>query len=677
MKRTSRIISATRAAVLAALILPPMVVTLDARPPQKKGQAQDALQYQVTVALKLVQVSVTDRQGRPVKDLEKSEFEIFDNGERKTITDFEKHFLAVPEKKPGGQPIIEAAQQAPPSGAQPVKLPRKFFFILDIQQNDLTGYVQSKKAALHFLDTQVQPPDEVGLLTYQVRIGLKMHEYLSSDHQRIRKAIEKLKAIPGAGTGGAATEPYEREDTQAIIRDLEFSLASAEADEARMRRMNYVMILTELAKALRYIPGTKNIIFFSAGYARSNIEEDIMFQRSLGEMSQEFGSSASPVYTVNVMGIRSKSVPFDARGDDSLKIFAESSGGRYFEDVAKVDEVATGIQNATGNYYVLGYPISEQWDGRFHEIKVTVKRPGCVVTAQSGYYNPKPFAEFSEFEKQLHLMDLAFNDHPQFQNPIELPLGFWPCRDDSGTHLVFMTELPWDGLKDVLRQGAELVYVVTDQENNVVENKRGDLQIPDVKKKRVVYYGLLPGKPGAYDCSIVLRNMTTGKAARARGSVTSPPPASSGLQLDPPILLVPEEERDVVYLRLTKTDRGPADKPSAALKDLFPYLSNRLAPVLDEIRAETPHLLAVVRSTVLGIPNAHIEFTVTLRPDGGGDETPLDMSILNGQKQGKADVLLLDLPLPTLSPGSYTLTIVAKDENSEAKAGVSRTIRVI
>jgi hypothetical protein len=46
---------------------------------QEKIQ-QPTLQYEVSVTLKLVQVFVTDKQGRPVKDLNKSDFEIFDNG---------------------------------------------------------------------------------------------------------------------------------------------------------------------------------------------------------------------------------------------------------------------------------------------------------------------------------------------------------------------------------------------------------------------------------------------------------------------------------------------------------------------------------------------------------------------------------------------------------------------
>jgi len=649
-------------------------------PAQEKVRQPTTLQYEVSVTLKLIQVFVTDKRGRPVKDLNKSDFEIFDNGQRKTITDFEKHFLALAEKKLEQQEVADLQKTAVPPAAQLPKLNRKLFFIFDIQQNDGLGFLQSKKAALHFMDTQVQPTDEIGILSYQVRIGLKMHEYLSPDHKKIRKAIEKLKGIPGTGSEGQMTGPVGEEDISGILAGLGWSPPSPEADEATMMRLNYVAIMTELAKTLRYIPGHKNIVFFSAGYARSTLALDIMFQKNFEDMCKQFGSSSCPVYTVNAMGSRSRFMSPDERGDQSLQNLAAFSGGQYFEDVAKVEKIETGIQNATGNYYVLGYSIDEKWDGQFHEIKVTVKREGCNVSAQSGYYNPKPFTEFSEFEKQLHLMDLAFNEHPQFQSPVELPFIALPCRDESGTHLVFMTDLPWESRKEIIRQQTEMVYIVIDQDDNVIESKRGDVQIPDISKKQVVYYGIISPKPGAYDCVMILRNLVTGKAARARGAATVSQPVLSGLQLDPPLLLVPTGDKDVAYFRLTgkdNKDKEAVDTPAIGLKDFFPFLSNRLVPVMDEIQRETSRVLAIVRSMVFNVPNVDIEFSASLKPSPEGEEVTLSLSILNGKRQGKADILLLEFPFPELKPGEYTLTIVTMDKNSEAKTEVSRTIRVI
>ncbi|MBU1338447.1 MAG: hypothetical protein KKD56_05210, partial [Acidobacteria bacterium] len=55
---------------------------------------EKTIQHDASAVLKLIQVYVTDVNGTPIKDLKKENFILFDNGERKIITDFEKHILA-------------------------------------------------------------------------------------------------------------------------------------------------------------------------------------------------------------------------------------------------------------------------------------------------------------------------------------------------------------------------------------------------------------------------------------------------------------------------------------------------------------------------------------------------------------------------------------------------------
>ncbi len=58
--------------------------------PQTQDVPQPKLQYDVRVALKLVQVSVVDKSGKPVTDLRREDFEISDNGKPVAFDTFEK-----------------------------------------------------------------------------------------------------------------------------------------------------------------------------------------------------------------------------------------------------------------------------------------------------------------------------------------------------------------------------------------------------------------------------------------------------------------------------------------------------------------------------------------------------------------------------------------------------------
>jgi hypothetical protein len=98
---------------------------------------------------------------------------------------------------------------------------------------------------------------------------------------------------------------------------------------------------------------------------------------------------------------------------------------------------------------------------------------------------------------------------------------------------------------------------------------------------------------------------------------------------------------------------------------------------MGEIPKGTSEVLAMVRSMIFNIPNANVEFSAHLKPDAGGKEIPLSPSIINGKRQGKVDILLLELPIPGLEPGDYTLTLIAQDKKSGAKTEVGRRIKII
>ena len=60
-------------------------------PAQQIPPPQKPLQHEVTVTLKLIQVYVTDKNGKPITNVDKSAFRVFDNGQIQTITEFEMH----------------------------------------------------------------------------------------------------------------------------------------------------------------------------------------------------------------------------------------------------------------------------------------------------------------------------------------------------------------------------------------------------------------------------------------------------------------------------------------------------------------------------------------------------------------------------------------------------------
>jgi VWFA-related protein len=516
---------------------------------QIKPDTQESLQHEVTVTVKLVQVCVTDKKGNPIRDLSAADFELLDNNEGQPITHFETHFGPAPAPK--AEAASPQIPQPPPSAMN-----RKFFLLFDFAFNDLQGIKKSRQAALDFLESKLGPGDEVGLLTFSMNRGLVLHEYLTADHQKVRGLIEgfgsakvlgRAEDVEGRyweemkGLGEALGSTGGRGGGESLA---EIAQHAIENDRATYKAqvLNFTSQITSLAQALRYVQGNKQIILFSKGVAGfmlygltpTNVRDfgepdrpptlgptdsgygDSQLRRQHESMSRELASANVTVFAVNTSGkgathFRNR----DFSGEYSLKEIARQSGGVYFDSLTNHGAILEEIQQKTSHYYVLGYSIDDRWDGRYHGIKVRVRRPGCRVDAQGGYFNPRPFAEWTETEKMLQLIDLALAEIPHFENPLRFRLEALPYTSEGHSQLTLIARLSRDELRGIIGPRTELVFLVFNLKNDLVEFRRKETNLSVLLQDAVDYSNPLSLPPGEYQFRVVLRNMDTGRGAVA------------------------------------------------------------------------------------------------------------------------------------------------------------------
>ena len=154
---------------------------LPAQSERKTEIQQPLLQHEVAVTIKLVQVFVMDRKGKPVTDLAKDDFSILDNGQPVSITEFEIH-----GSHAQSQAAIFSSSTIKPESPIPL-LNRKFFLFLDFAYNSQKGADKAVQAALYFVKTVVRPSDEVALVSAKFFGGVTIHEYLTTDHRKVEE----------------------------------------------------------------------------------------------------------------------------------------------------------------------------------------------------------------------------------------------------------------------------------------------------------------------------------------------------------------------------------------------------------------------------------------------------------------------------------------------------------
>jgi VWFA-related protein len=692
-------------------------------PLSREGQAtqQPPLKYDVSVTLKLIQVYVTDKSGQPVRDLTKEEFRPTDNGQPVTLSAFEKHDLAATPTAGVEAPAPESATAAAPREA-PV-LGRKFIIFFDYAFNTGHGVKASLVAARQFLDTVVRPDDELAFASFSMFDGLKIHEFLTTDHAKVSAALSSVSSKEIVGRADEVEQAYWLAvDNPTLAKGGSFTVGGmTELDLARLDSMQqagrYLRALTLFAQSLRLVQGQKNILFFSGGLPSSMVNASrgvggtvrgssapggssisgnagyqggasggSTFQVGNSElrplqkaMLREFSASNCSLFSFDTR--ESSKIPslFDAdqmalesggnpllgnnslyrddkvTGMDSLKTLSKETGGKYYSNIAFHEKNLDEVSAVTGTYYVLGYSVPAVADGEFHKIRVEVTRKGCQVRTQPGYFNPKPYREFTDLEKDIQLFDLALNEKPEFQNPEPLPVSALAYDAGPGARVRALALIPrtvWTGLGG---QTAEIVALFFDAQDALMSLQRIAVAKADYADKDVLFSAGTAGRPGLVKCRVILRDLETGQSAAGSMTVPCGPLDRQVLSIFTPLLLV---EGGGVF-PIEGLVKGSAENP--AWREIYAYDAGSLSPVVgsEPITADKVTVLLPYAAPGFGAPS--LVFTANLVDSATGRSLPVPLELRETATRGPLGLQKIEVSLASVPRGNYLLFIHVGD----------------
>jgi VWFA-related protein len=687
-----------------------MAVSTPYAMPQEPQTLTKPLQYEVTVTLKLIQVCITDKKGRPVRDLTKTDFVLFDDGKPATLTEFEKHDVGLPAAE------IDTTSSPGPGGAtaRPQSLGRTFFLFFDFAFNSQKGIVKAIEAGTRFLKSQFQTNDRVALVTYSMLRGITVHEYLTPDLDKIREALAGLSGKEVSGRADEIEQEYWQQAADLAPtglgdrRNADAARLEGQRRESKSQAHFYLLRLTALAQALRLVPGQKTILFFSTGVPYSLIfgnqsstpdtqahasafdMGDSLLRPLYEQMVKEFAASNCAFYALDTresakvsnlfaydeqradafeaMNLSVFSTKTDIYRDDkttglgSLTILSKDTGGQYFGNISRYDKSLDQIQSLTGTYYVLGYRTSQAEDGRFHEIKVEVKRPGCQVRGQVGYFNPKPFRDYSKLEKDIQLFDLALNERSGGQAPKIFPMTTLAYDAGEGLRLRALARIPKDVIEFFGGKAAELIALFFDGQENVLSLQRTTADLNNYKGADLLFTSGIAPPAGAVKCRLVIRDLETGQSAVASAKVFLVKPEPARIAVATPLLLIPEAQ----IRSLDGTAKGKLDPLS--WHDIYPFDPGRYAPVVGEEPVRAARVVIVVPFTLPGADEHDVVFSSYLINSANGQNLPVAVQPVNRFVVGHVHAQLLEMALDQVPSGKYMVYVNAGDRTAGALA---------
>src|SRR5258705_4989961 len=162
--------------------------------PQKKVTGSDDV-VRTTTNLVQLDVVVTDKEGKPVTDLQPEDFEIIEDQHKQQITNF-SYIMLGPNasiSQPADVPRKTGAPVAP-APLRPEQVHRTIALVVDDLGLSFESIISVKDALRKFVNTQMQPNDLVAVLRTSRGIG-SMQQF-TSDKRQLDAAIKGINWYP-------------------------------------------------------------------------------------------------------------------------------------------------------------------------------------------------------------------------------------------------------------------------------------------------------------------------------------------------------------------------------------------------------------------------------------------------------------------------------------------------
>lgn len=401
-------------------------------PPEVRAR-ETAPSFRIRVDTNLVTVPVVVRgpDGKPVANLAKKNFRLFDNGKPQEISGFGVETAASRTAKSGKVSTMtaESAVAAP----TPQRFVGLFFDDFHMSVEDVA---RTRNAAWHCLSTALRPEDRIAIFTSSTQDQLdftsdrdKLHETLFriAPHSR---SIPLMNQCPSIGeyqaylidqmqdTGAldiATAEGYEchcrgEGNQSAQCRDDQLRTARFDASQiwslADLQSQYALEAIQLVVRRLAAMPGQRALVLISPGFLTStrNNDVDTLINRALAQNVVISAIDAAGLYTRNtrsrLSGVRldldaQKTVMENAALNiqrDALAGLSYGTGGVFFQNSNDFDEGFREAAEVPEVSYLLSFsPKNVKLDGTFHTLRVTVDAEERVrVEARRGYVAPKP-----------------------------------------------------------------------------------------------------------------------------------------------------------------------------------------------------------------------------------------------------------------------------------------------
>jgi VWFA-related protein len=363
-------------------------------------QSNPAAVFHAETRLVIVDVVVTDKHGKPVTDLKKSDVTLLEDGKPQQVQLFEPH---IPRAQPKQLPKIDL----PPNQYTnfPMQSPGSSLNIIlfDTVNTPIADQAYARRQMIEFVKA-LPPGKPVALFTLgrQLRMiaGFTTNsEELVAAATKVRPALPQLdeeNSIGGEPNGPSAPPSSTVSSGPPAMTDfMSQFLFQEEAFRTGDRVRGTLDAFNQIARAVSVYSGRKNLLRLSEGFPITLQPNNSASASSLGtlrsyssilqESSTLLFSSQISVYPIDVRGGALRGGRRLYARYNTMDEIAKQTGGKAFYSN---NDLKLAIQQSIergSTYYTVAYvPENRDWNSSYRRIKLKFSRSGLSADYRPG-----------------------------------------------------------------------------------------------------------------------------------------------------------------------------------------------------------------------------------------------------------------------------------------------------
>jgi VWFA-related protein len=365
-----------------------------------------------------VDVITTDKSGNAIGDLKASDFEISEDNKPQTIDTFKLIKLDGGVQQSIAEPPRQIRTDFDEESEAAKDDVRLFAFFLDDYHVRKGTSMATANPLFRFIQNQIGPTDMVGVM-YPLTPTAAIR--FTRNHGAVATALQRFRGRKYDYTPmNAFEEQYAHYPTETVERvRIQVSLTAIKSLITHMGSLKEgrkslilisegytYMVPPQMRNANAQMPGLGNPDANNPFAGTNDPNEDraqwlatMDMTNDLREVWDVANKNNVSIYCVDPRGLpgfefdineginMQTDQKFLTNTMDTLRSLSENTDGRAIVNRNDIEVAMKQIVKDSSAYYLIGYNSTQApSDGRFHEIKVKVKRPGVEVRARKGYW---------------------------------------------------------------------------------------------------------------------------------------------------------------------------------------------------------------------------------------------------------------------------------------------------